>query len=814
MKNCAKQNLQQLLNKNRVYNDDKPATHLSYGEFNGKFHLDHETRKEFMKLYQEAIKDGVNDMSILERQKEYAHILVDIDIEKPLDKYVEGTRLYDNKMIQDVVQAYESVFEDILQYKKDDTHFFIQEKEKPTIKNTIVKDGFHIVVPNVIAKADIRHNIRNRVVKILHNSNCFKGIDVEKAVDKAVVSTNGWFLYGSVKPVTLSGYKVTKYYYDEKWHVSKFSDKTLIKYLSLQSSSYIEKNAAEVIKAPEASEAVKPIEPFNPSQNQPNTKLFEYLNALSDERAGDYEHWSRIGWIIHNTVDKDGLKMFDDFSKRCAKKYNELDVYKFYTSIKKRDSRNVTFATLVMMVKEDNPEEFNRLNAKYNTKTELNNEYTTWKQEFEKYHFKIMNPPSYGCIDVVQDNKLFIISKEDLIKKYEHLNFKTENRKGDNVKVSLINEWVKDENIRKVNHVDFLPTQTVDPNKIYNTAKDYVAVSKPVDRDVKFETTLIYKHIRNLCNNDDKSTTFFINFLANIVQHPQNIPRTSIIFKSVEGCGKDLFFNYFGKQILGQDYHSCTSSIENYFGTYTGALNKKVLLVLNETTIDKTRSMMETIKDFITTTDKLTINPKMDKQFQINNNVSYIFLTNNDFPLVISQKDRRFTAIECNNAIANDLEGYFKPLMDEMRGEKIDGVFYQYLKNINLTKYDFTNERPITDLYQHMKQCSLPIHIRFLADRVDDYIKALEIKNKKDKKNSKFFNVTAMDLFEDFSYWCTTNKLKFEMNSTSFGLKLKSLSCFEKKRSNTGIVYVVDLVTLKRTLIQENAYEMLPDFIE
>ena len=71
-----------------------------------------------------------------------------------------------------------------------------------------------------------------------------------------------------------------------------------------------------------------------------------------------------------------------------------------------------------------------------------------------------------------------------------------------------------------------------------------------------------------------------------------------------------------------------------------------------------------------------------------------------------------------------------------------------------------------------------------------------------------------MDLFEDFSYWCTTNKLKFEMNSTSFGLKLKSLSCFEKKRSNTGIVYVVDLVTLKSTLIQENAYEMLPDFIE
>ena len=812
--NCVKLNLQNLLNNNRVGDDDKPTTHLSYGVFNGKFHLDNTTRKEFMKLYSKAIKEGVSDLSILERQQEYAPILVDIDIEIPMDQYVKGTRLYNDNMIIDITKAYETVFDHILEYKKDGIYVFIQEKEKPTIKDKVVKDGFHVVIPLIIGNADIRHNIRNTVVKILQSSESFKGIDVEKAVDKAVVSSNGWFLYGSVKPVTLSGYKVTKYYIDGEWNYNNFTDKELIKYLSFQSSFYTEANATKVNKMPPST---KPIE----IQNQPhvydsnaNVKLSEYLSAVSDVRASDYDQWSKIGWIIYNTVDKDGLDIFDEFSRRGGGKYNALNVYKFYNNIKKRDSRNVTFKTLVMMVKEDNPEEFKRLNAKYNVKNEVDNEYNSWKREFEKYHFKIMNPIGYGCIDVEKEDKLFIISRDDLVKKYEHLNYKIENKKGDEVRISLINEWIKDDTIRKVNYVDFLPTQTVDESKIYNTAKEYVSASKPVHSNIKFENSLIYKHIRNLCNNDDKSTTFFVNFLANIVQHPQDIPRTSIIFKSVEGCGKDLFFNYFGKQILGHDYHSCTSSIENFFGTYTGALNQKVLLVLNETTHDKTKSMMETIKDFITTTDKLKINPKMEKQYEINNNMSYIFLTNNDFPIVISQKDRRFTAIECNSAIANDLEGYFKPLMNEMKSQTIDGVFYQYLKNINLTNYDFTNERPVTELYKSMKQCSLPIHLKFMADRIDDYIKALELKNKKDKKVNSHFNITASELFEDFSHWCVTNKVKFEMSSTAFGLKLKNIPEFEKKRSNSGIVYSIELARLKDTLIKENAYEVLPDFIE
>ena len=74
-----KQRVYELLEKHR-YNDDtrKKPTHLSYGLFQGKFVLDELHCKEMLSLYSKAIKAGVTDFSILEIQKEYSPIIVDV----------------------------------------------------------------------------------------------------------------------------------------------------------------------------------------------------------------------------------------------------------------------------------------------------------------------------------------------------------------------------------------------------------------------------------------------------------------------------------------------------------------------------------------------------------------------------------------------------------------------------------------------------------------------------------------------------------------------------------------------------------------
>ena len=66
-----KEKLYNFLKQNKFTEDSvEKYTHLSYGPFSGKFIITKEKRKDFMELYIDAITHGVDDLVILEKQKE------------------------------------------------------------------------------------------------------------------------------------------------------------------------------------------------------------------------------------------------------------------------------------------------------------------------------------------------------------------------------------------------------------------------------------------------------------------------------------------------------------------------------------------------------------------------------------------------------------------------------------------------------------------------------------------------------------------------------------------------------------------------
>ena len=60
----------------------------------GKFMSDKHQIKEFTKLYSEAVEYGVV-FSIAEKPKEYGALLIDLDLEVPLENY-NNNRLYND----------------------------------------------------------------------------------------------------------------------------------------------------------------------------------------------------------------------------------------------------------------------------------------------------------------------------------------------------------------------------------------------------------------------------------------------------------------------------------------------------------------------------------------------------------------------------------------------------------------------------------------------------------------------------------------------------------------------------------------------
>ena len=393
-----KDRVYELLEKNRYSeSNQKKPTHLSYGLFQGKFSLGNLEKKELLSLYSKAIKAGVKDFSILETQKEYSPIIVDIDLEDLEENYNKDDRLYDEDMIINIASKYIEAINYYLHISKetakDTLKCFVFEKPKPTQKDEKIKDGFHLIFPETCVQSKIRHLIRNKVVKKCIDDNIFGNFtnSPEKIIDKAVVSQNGWFLYGSKKPNGQT-YELTKVF-DHKLEIvynheckimvdpntgnetnEYYKNSTLIKFLSLQKEEY-SKEYATTLNFNDY-EIENELQSNNVNQNNnietlhydvPSSKedivrrAVKYTSILNEKRAEDYHDWLRVGLVLHN-IDNSLLPTWIEFSKK-SKKFKEGECEKIWKTMKNPITGNLlTIRSLTFWAKQDDLQQYEAFN--------------------------------------------------------------------------------------------------------------------------------------------------------------------------------------------------------------------------------------------------------------------------------------------------------------------------------------------------------------------------------------------------------------------------------------------------------------------
>ena len=417
-------------------------------------------------------------------------------------------------------------------------------------------------------------------------------------------------------------------------------------------------------------------------------------------------------------------------------------------------------------------------------------EYTRIKNCFELTNFKVLNPIMF--VTVGENNELLLRSKRDFKDVYQNLVYSKIKEDTDSVTtVSFIDSWLVDPSMRTYYKLDFLPMKTA-PANIYNTFSGYEAEKKalfPVDID----NSLIIKHIKNLCNNDDNVFNYVIKYFARKLQRPYELTNTALIFKSNEGAGKDLFFNYLGNKILGSDYYFNTEKPELLFGKFTSSLENKILIVVNETSGKDTFQINENIKCAITA-DFNTIEHKGLKPYKNTNHIGYIYLTNNDNPVKVPVDDRRFCGIECNNLICNN-KIYFDELRSEINSGKFDKAFYNYLMNINTDNYDFTNERPKTNFYNDLQEMNKPTLIIFLEQFIS--------KNTDDVT----IEVPSNVLFTEFNDFVNKFNFKCVISLTKFIMDLKKIDGIDTKITKTARYILFDKQNVKSFLTTKYAAE-------
>ena len=265
--------------------------------------------------------------------------------------------------------------------------------------------------------------------------------------------------------------------------------------------------------------------------------------------------------------------------------------------------------------------------------------YTKMKTEFEETHFRIEQPLLFG-IESIENNKktYYLYNKADfmtLCEIYEYTDEKTD------IERPFFKVWNKDKDKRTYKRIIFDPSTIDNIDQQYNMFNGFNYNETINNENYDNEgLELFLNHLKLLCNHEEESTNYLINYIADLFQNPHILPGIAVVMCGIEGTGKDIIIDYI-QNILGQDYVTKTGKFNSLFGNFNSALKNKLVIRLNEVSGKDGYGMKEELKDFITETD-ITINEKGLKPYTIHNYARLFMFSNNENPIEITDQSRRY----------------------------------------------------------------------------------------------------------------------------------------------------------------------------
>lgn len=273
----------------------------------------------------------------------------------------------------------------------------------------------------------------------------------------------------------------------------------------------------------------------------------------------------------------------------------------------------------------------------------------------------------------------------------------------------------------------------------------------PLDPDPKGKCDLIVKHFYNLCNEDDNLFHWLMCWLAFPLQHPGAKMRTSVILHGrTEGTGKSL-----GMDIMRDIYGSFSRTItqRQLESEFNGWQSGMLFCVAEEVLSRQDRAHLQGLIQNMITNKVVPINEKNMPLRQEANYTNFVFLSNNQVPMLLNDTDRRFTVIRVEQ---QHPQKYFEAL-----GEEIDNggsaALYSYL-----LKYDTQGFTEHTRPFENRDRDFL-ITLGMSPDR-----RFFEYWSR-GQAGVPFGTCTARDLYIVFKAWCRCNGERFVANSTAFG---------------------------------------------
>lgn len=413
--------------------------------------------------------------------------------------------------------------------------------------------------------------------------------------------------------------------------------------------------------------------------------------------------------------------------------------------------------------------------------------YEKQKKYFEKFHFKLM---SKVCYCRFKEDGFDFLTEEKLKSLYKYIE-------------DFIARWTHDVHIKEYEEVDFKPHPIPPKKDVFNLftgleyEKNMHGAVNLSEESILDKSRIFIKHLWYLSGKNNKVLDYNLKYLAHMVQEPGSLPRTSIVFKSEQGCGKNLFFENFAEKILGEQYLLATANLDHIIGRFP-MISKKLLILMDEANGKESFLGSDKIKSFITAKN-IPFEQKGIDPIMIRNCSRMIFFTNNDYPVKIEQSDRRFVVAECSTDIKNDTT-YFKQLLDAFQDKLAISAFGLYLKRLDISNFDTTNDRPITRLYKEVQTATVPSEIRYF---VENQFSDCDFTDEH----------SGESLYDNYVFWCDNSKKKYRpiAKQTFLSRIVKHDFILKKKSSSRSRLYVLHKQKMEEFVNNEKMKDEIDD---
>jgi hypothetical protein len=422
-----------------------------------------------------------------------------------------------------------------------------------------------------------------------------------------------------------------------------------------------------------------------------------------------------------------------------------------------------------------------------------------WEDVNEKNATLITSGSQYflkenGKWSAFQENSLRVSYRH---KKYEETAI---NKDGTIVVVEkcFIDKWIDDENIqKKTKIVNYFDNSLVGENDL-NICVPFDVNTWELD-NYKYDeraVTIFRTHIKSLCNFEEKPSQFIEKWLGHVFQMPDTKTGVCIIMTGEEGTGKDTFTDIIAS-IMGRQRRFITASPENdVWGRFNSMMANCCFVQLSEIDRMNTNAYMGKIKDIITN-PTINIEDKGLKPYTTQSNHNFIIPTNNDLPINLSKKQRRFCIVSTSSINIGN-KAYFAELFKIMEDKNALKSIYEYFMNLKDVPEKFSVDDINVSLYQEeMKKNCVEDIIEFMKYRCIE-------------KKTEIENIMSIDLLKEFSTWRIVNKLpNREWNCKSFGIRMSKMmienqNCISKERTMIGVRYMFDYTKLYKAWELEN----------